>query len=66
MDSGLSVVSYQLSVISYQLSLDFCNLSNGIGKIGNFVSNLCDFGWRTTTREGRTMPAIVEFPKVVQ
>jgi hypothetical protein len=52
--------------VGFGLVLDFCKLSNGIVKIGGFVSNFHDFGWRTATREGRTMPAIVEFPKVVQ
>jgi SRSO17 transposase len=34
--------------------------------MGNLVPNLGKYQWRTATREGLTMPGIVEFPKVVQ
>jgi len=29
------------------LYMDFRKLSNGIGKMGAFGSDFCDFGWRT-------------------
>lgn len=48
------------------LQLDFCQVSCGPGRTGGFVFNIGKFWWRTTTREGRTMPGIVEFPPLVQ